>query len=119
MKKKIFIIIIVLVNLLILSCIDTPKLVSIGFIDDKTIEYEIEFSLRSPSGNGNGYDVKLISMSPDNGSTITSSSSSNTKGKLHFTKAIPDGTTIDLEFCYSSTGKRAFTHSFIKGKAEE
>ena len=116
MKKLIYVCVILLGTMLIPSCIDTPRLEAIRFTDDRTIEYEIEFSLGNPSGRDNGYDVKLLSLTPDNGSRIYGRYSGLTKGKLWFTKDIPDGTIVELEFLYANTDDRAFTYSFVKGE---
>ena len=116
MKKLIHICVILLGIMLISSCIDTPRLEAIRFIDDRTIEYEIEFSLGKPSGYDNGYDVKLLLLTPDNGSRIYGRYSGPTKGKLWFTKNIPDGTIVELEFCHANTDERAFTYAFVKGE---
>ena len=119
MKKFIHICVILLGVMLIPSCIDTPKIESIRFIDDRTIEYENEFSLGVgwEEGRGhNGYDVKLLSLTPDNGARRASSWHTPTKGRLYLTKDIPDGTVVKLEFYYADTDDFAFTYTVVKGE---
>ena len=115
MKKHIHIII-VLGVMLISSCIDTPKIESIRFIDDRTIEYENEFSLGVGDYGYSGYDVKLLSLDPNNGAYVKRNVHSSTKGKIYFSKDIPDGTIVKLEFLYSGKNERAFTYTVVKGE---
>ncbi len=116
MRKFIYTCVITLGAMLISSCIDTPKIESIRFIDDRTIEYENEFSLGVGDYGYSGYDVKLLSLDPNNGAYVKRNVHTSTKGKICFSKDIPDGTTVELEFLYSGTNNCAFTHTFVKGE---
>lgn len=83
---------------LIPSCIDTPRIESIRFIDDRTIAYENEFSLGVGDYGYAGYDVKLLSLDPNNGAYVKRNVHTSTKGKIYFSKDISDGTIVKLEF---------------------
>ncbi|MDE5799341.1 MAG: hypothetical protein K2H73_10075 [Treponemataceae bacterium] len=116
MKKIIYTCVILLGVMLIPSCIDTPKIESIRFIDDRTIEYENEFSLGVGDYGYSGYDVKLLSLNPNNGAYVKRNMHTSTKGKIYFSKDIPDGTIVKLEFLYSGKNERAFIYTVVKGE---
>ncbi len=101
MRKFIYTCVITLGAMLISSCIDTPK---------------NEFSLGVGDYGYSGYDVKLLSLDPNNGAYVKRNVHTSTKGKICFSKDIPDGTTVELEFLYSGTNERAFTYAFVKGE---
>ena len=110
MKKLIHICVILLGIMLISSCIDTPRMEFITFTDDRTVVYEA-------SGSYNGFSVRLLSLNPDNGAHYASSSQGTSKrGKIWFTKDIPNGTIVKLEFLYSGKNERAFTYTVVKGE---
>ncbi|MDE6774516.1 MAG: hypothetical protein K2J14_07825 [Treponemataceae bacterium] len=110
MKKFIYAVIVMLGVMTAVSCQDTPRMEFITFTDDRTVVYEA-------SGSYNGFSVRLLSLNPDNGARYAGSYQGTSKrGKIWFTKDIPDGTTVELEFFYSGTQDCAFTYAFVKGE---
>ena len=114
MKKKNKILSLVLfVGLLFISCTTsiTPQLLSIKFIDDRTIEYEFTVALGSDdSGN---YSVESFTANPNDDYKIVFQEYFSPKGKIRFNKDIPDGVTFTLDFC-DDNGKFILTQSIKK-----
>ena len=115
MKKFTYLLLTLLLINILTSCqfSDSPELLSIRFTDDKTLEYEFAIVLGENSG---GFSVNSCSMTPDNGYKITYQTHDNAKGKVVFDRPIPDGTTLELVFHYSSSDEYALTHTFVKGE---
>lgn len=103
MRKFIYTCVITLGAMLISSCIDTPKIESIRFIDDRTIEYENEFSLGVGDYGYSGYDVKLLSLDPNNGAYVKRNVHTSTIGISLFRH---ERTRVHVCFCERGiTGK--------------
>ena len=118
MKNKFVLIYFVTISILLSSCklSISPNLLSIEFIDDKTIEYEFSFVI---GDNASGsYFVQKFSIIPDNEYRIKYQTFSVTKGTVYFNKNIPDGVTVKLDF-EDSEGNYLFTHTFVKGEESE
>ena len=119
MKKKFVIINTIIVGILLSSCKMSiyPDLLSIEFIDDKTIEYEFPFVIGENASTGY-YRVKYFSIIPDDGYEIEENTYTMLTGKVVFNKDIPDGVTVKLEF-YDFDRNYVLTHTFVKGKESE
>ena len=118
MNNKFVIINTIIIGILLSSCelSISPQLLSIEFIDDKTIEYEFSFVI---GDNASGsYSVQKFSITPDNEYRIKYQTFSVTKGTVYFNKNIPDGVTVKLDF-EDSEGNYLFTHTFVKGEESE
>ena len=115
MKKFTYLILTLLLINILTSCqfSGTPELLSIGFTDDKTLEYKFAIML---GDNGGGFSVHSCKLTPDNGYKIRYQSHDNIKGNVYFDRPIPDGTTLELVFHYSSSDEYALTHTFVKGE---
>ena len=111
MKRKILY---VIIAILLSSCdiSGTPDLLSIGFIDDRTIECEF------PLFDSNSYSVQKYSITPNNGYKIKYQTFAITKLKIYFNKDIPDGVRVKLEF-YDFDRNYILTHHFVKGEESE
>ena len=111
MKRKILY---AIIAILLSSCdiSGTPDLLSIGFIDDRTIECEF------PLFDSNSYSVQKYSITPNNGYKIKYQTFAITKLKIYFNKDIPDGAIIELDF-EDSEGNYVLTHTFVKGEESE
>lgn len=100
---------------LLSSCVclsDTPQLQSVKFVNDRTIEYE--FTLALGDDYSNIYSVSRFSMKPRDKNGIKWHEGSTTKGKIHFEKDIPDGTTVNLDF-YDTDETFICKHTLVKG----
>ena len=118
MKNKFVVINTVIIGILLSSCklSISPQLLSIEFIDDRTIEYEFSFVL---GGNGvDNYFVQKFSITPDNGYEITQNTFIFPKGKIYFNKDIPDGAVVELDF-QDFDRNYVLTHTFVKGEESE
>ena len=114
-KNKFVLIYLIVLNILFMSCkcTFTPDLLSIGFVNDSTIEYEFSFVL---GGNGvDNYFVQKFSITPDNGYEITQNTFTFPKGKIYFNKDIPDGAVVELDF-QDFDRNYVLTHRFVKGE---
>lgn len=121
MSKRILFSFVLLVSLLVPACIISgePKLLSIRFIDDKTLEYEFA---RLQVNENTEFEISYFSITPDDGYRILYESGTDfgtLKRRAYFNKDIPDGTKIDLTFCYSSSKEYALSYSFVKGETSE
>lgn len=117
-KNKFVVINTVIIGILLSSCAlsISPQLLSIEFIDDRTIEYEFSFVL---GGNGvDNYFVQKFSITPDNGYEITQNTFIFPKGKIYFNKDIPDGAIVELDF-QDFDRNYVLTHTFVKGEKSE
>ena len=117
-KNKFVVINTVIIGILLSSCklSISPQLLSIEFIDDRTIEYEFSFVL---GGNGvDNYFVQKFSITPDNGYEITQNTFIFPKGKIYFNKDIPDGAVVELDF-QDFDRNYVLTHTFVKGEESE
>ena len=117
-KNKFVFINTIIVGILLSSCKMSiyPDLLSIEFIDDRTIEYEFSFVL---GGNGvDNYFVQKFSITPDNGYEITQNTFTFPKGKIYFNKDIPDGAVVELDF-QDFDRNYVLTHTFVKGEESE
>ena len=117
MKKKILFTYIFLLCLLIMGCVVSiiPQLVSIDFIDDKTIEYEFSYSSKE---GFNSYFIHRFGITPDDNYKMVKNTASGLKGEIVFNKDIPDGAKIELDF-YNSDGVFILNYSFVKGETSE
>ena len=119
MKKKFVIINTIIVGILLSSCklSISPKLLSIEFVDDRTIEYEFAFVIGENASTGY-YRVKYFSIIPDDEYKIVENTYEMTNGKIVFNKDIPDGVRVKLEF-YDFDRNYILTHHFVKGEESE
>lgn len=118
MKSKTIFVCVILASFMLMSCYfaGEPYLLSIKFVDDRTIEYE--FPLVSGKDGYLEYSVRNCSITPDNGYKISYQTKVMSKGKVHFNKDIPDGSAVELDF-YDSDGNFVLTHTFVKGEDVE
>ena len=118
-KKKFVIINTIIVGILLSSCKMSiyPDLLSIEFIDDRTIEYEFAFVIGENASTGY-YRVKYFSIIPDDEYKIVENTYEMTNGKIVFNKDIPDGVRVKLEF-YDFDRNYVLTHTFVKGEESE
>ena len=118
-KKKFVIINTIIVGILLSSCklSISPKLLSIEFVDDRTIEYEFAFVIGENASTGY-YRVKYFSIIPDDEYKIVENTYEMTNGKIVFNKDIPDGVRVKLEF-YDFDRNYILTHHFVKGEESE
>ena len=118
-KKKFVIINTIIVGILLSSCKMSiyPDLLSIEFIDDRTIEYEFAFVIGENASTGY-YRVKYFSIIPDDEYKIVENTYEMTNGKIVFNKDIPDGVRVKLEF-YDFDRNYILTHHFVKGEESE
>ena len=119
MKKKFVIINTIIIGILLSSCelSISPQLLSIEFIDDRTIEYEFALVIGENASTGY-YRVKYFSIIPDDEYKIVENTYEMTNGKIVFNKDIPDGVTVKLEF-YDFDRNYILTHHFVKGEESE
>ena len=119
MKNKFVLIYFVTIGILLSSCKMSiyPALLSIEFIDDRTIEYEFAFVIGENASTGY-YRVKYFSIIPDDGYEIEENTYTMLTGKVVFNKDIPDGVTVKLEF-YDFDRNYVLTHHFVKGEESE
>lgn len=113
MKSKTIFVCVILASFMLMSCYfaGEPYLLSIKFVDDKTIEYE--FPLVSGKDGYLQYKVSNFSIIPKDGYKISYQTSVMSKGKVYFNKDIPDGSTVKLDF-YDSDENFVLTHTFVK-----
>ena len=113
MKSKTMFICAILASSILMSCYfaGEPYLLSIKFVDDKTIEYE--FPLVSGNDGYLQYSVRNCSITPKDGYKISYQTTVMSKGTVHFNKDISDGSTVKLDF-YDSDGNFVLTHTFVK-----
>lgn len=118
-KNKFVVINTIIVGILLSSCkMSTyPDLLSIEFIDDRTIEYEFAFVIGENASTGY-YRVKYFSIIPDDEYKIVENTYEMTNGKIVFNKDIPDGVRVKLEF-YDFDRNYILTHHFVKGEESE
>jgi hypothetical protein len=119
MKKKFVIINTIIIGILLSSCelSISPQLLSIEFIDDRTIEYEFAFVI-GENASARYYRVNFFSIIPDDEYKIVENTYEMTNGKIVFNKDIPDGVTVKLDF-EDSEGNYVLTHTFVKGEESE
>ena len=119
MKKKFVIINTIIIGILLSSCAlsISPQLLSIEFIDDRTIEYEFAFVI-GENASARYYRVNFFSIIPDDGYEIEENTYTMLTGKVVFNKDIPDGVSVKLEF-YDSDRNYVLTHTFVKGEESE
>ena len=115
-KKKFVIINTIIVGILLSSCelSISPQLLSIEFIDDRTIEYEFTFVI-GENASARYYRVNSFSIIPYDGYEIEENTYTMLTGKVVFNKDIPDGVSVKLEF-YDSNKNYVLTHRFVKGE---
>lgn len=115
--KKFFLFLYNILIVILMSCTlsDEFQIISIRFIDDKTIEYEHTAVIGEKSGD---YSVGNFAIVPDEGYRIVSQVGSTTKKKIYFNKDIPDGAIIKLDFYEGNNSDKIFvlTYSFVKGE---
>ena len=99
------------------SIVVSPNLLSIEFVDDRTIEYEFSLVIGENASTGY-YRVKYFSIIPDDEYKIVENTYEMTNGKIVFNKDIPDGVTVKLEF-YDFDRNYILTHRFVKGEESE
>ena len=118
-KKKFVIINTIIIGILLSSCelSISPQLLSIDFIDDRTIEYEFAFVI-GENASARYYRVNFFSIIPDDGYEIEENTYEMTNGKIVFNKDIPDGVRVKLEF-YDFDRNYILTHHFVKGEESE
>lgn len=118
-KNKFVVINTVIIGILLSSCklSISPQLLSIEFIDDRTIEYEFAFVIGENASTGY-YRVKFFSIIPDDGYEIEENTYTMLTGKVVFNKDIPDGVRVKLEF-YDFDKNYILTHRFVKGEESE
>ena len=118
-KKKFVIINTIIVGILLSSCKMSiyPDLLSIEFIDDRTIEYEFAFVI-GENASARYYRVNSFSIIPYDGYEIEENTYTMLTGKVVFNKDIPDGVSVKLEF-YDSNKNYVLTHRFVKGEEAE
>ena len=118
-KNKFVVINTVIIGILLSSCklSISPDLLSIEFIDDRTIEYEFAFVIGENASTGY-YRVKYFSIIPYDEYKIVENTYEMTNGKIVFNKDIPDGVTVKLEF-YDFDRNYVLTHTFVKGEESE
>ena len=116
MKKKIVLIYFVTISILLSSCklSISPNLLSIEFVDDRTIEYEFALVI-GENASARYYRVNFFSIIPDDGYEIEENTYTMLTGKVVFNKDIPDGVSVKLEF-YDSNNNYVLTHTFVKGE---
>lgn len=119
MKKKFVLIYFVTISILLSSCklSISPNLLSIEFIDDRTIEYEFAFVI-GENASARYYRVNFFSIIPYDGYEIEENTYTMLTGKVVFNKDIPDGVSVKLEF-YDSDRNYVLTHRFVKGEESE
>ena len=119
MKKKFVIINTIIVGILLSSCKMSiyPDLLSIEFIDDRTIEYEFAFVI-GENASARYYRVNSFSIIPYDGYEIEENTYTMLTGKVVFNKDIPDGVRVKLEF-YDFDRNYVLTHTFVKGEEAE
>ena len=118
-KNKFVLIYFVTISILLSSCklSISPNLLSIEFVDDRTIEYEFALVIGENASTGY-YRVKYFSIIPDDEYKIVENTYEMTNGKIVFNKDIPDGVTVKLEF-YDFDRNYILTHRFVKGEESE
>ena len=118
-KKKFVIINTIIIGILLSSCelSISPQLLSIEFVDDRTIEYEFALVIGENASTGY-YRVKYFSIIPDDEYKIVENTYEMTNGKIVFNKDIPDGVRVKLEF-YDFDRNYVLTHTFVKGEESE
>lgn len=119
MKKRISFICFLPIVLLLAGCPFTtgkPFLVSIDFIDNKTIEYKVATSLDYEYDQS--FSASLVSVTPDDGYRIKMNTFSLNKGQIFFNKDIPDGVQLELDF-YDGDRNYVFSHTIVKGETSE
>lgn len=118
-KNKFVIINTIIVGILLSSCKMSiyPDLLSIEFIDDRTIEYEFAFVI-GENASARYYRVNSFSIIPYDGYEIEENTYTMLTGKVVFNKDIPDGVSVKLEF-YDSNKNYVLTHRFVKGEESE
>lgn len=115
--KKTFLFLYNVLIVILMSCTlsDEFQIISIQFIDDRTIEYEHTAVMGEKTGN---YLVGNFTIVPDEDYRIVRQVGSTTKKKIYFNKDIPDGAIIKLDFYERNNSDKIFvlTYSFVKGE---
>jgi hypothetical protein len=95
-----------------------PKLVSIKFVDDKTINYQFSWTSDGSKEKDPYYKVKSVTVTPDNNYSVKENyfiDSYHYLSKIVFDKPIPDGSTITIDFVDKDENP-VCTHSFVKSR---
>lgn len=112
MTKKIIFSILLVLTFIFTGCLYSggdPQIVSMEFIDDKTLEW-----VTTQGDDGRMCSkVSSCSYSPDNGYSRRYYEFSWRTGKIHFNKEITDGCTVTVEF-EDDDGNYICTESIVK-----
>ena len=119
MKRKSLLVFITILIVSFNSCVFTigTQIISLKFIDDKTLECEFAIPIgKEIKGN---YYISKVTFDPNISCHLSSQSNSLTKVIAHFSNNIPDGTEITLTFKESRDSDiEILTCTFTKGDEE-
>ena len=118
-KNKFVVINTIIIGILLSSCklSISPNLLSIEFVDDRTIEYEFAFVI-GENASARYYRVNFFSIIPYDGYEIEENTYTMLTGKVVFNKDIPDGAVVELDF-QDFDRNYVLTHRFVKGEESD